>query len=235
LNRVEAGFNSGWAQVMGPLARLAEWKAIETSTQFFGLQQLRWSPTNLADTPLDALERLFVLPGSHYQEPELSWKWAIAPAAIGFVNSHALGDSYHGDMIMGLSRTFLLGGALFRLPLSADRLHIAVSDPRLADGVADNLAKHDLTESESLLLGTDFGIVTDIQTGPDGQLYLVSLSNGAVYKISGPKQNGPRHKKEKKPKHHGNGRGHGDDNRDDDGDDDDDDNGRHSSHGRGES
>ena len=41
-----------------------------------------------------------------------------------------------------------------------------------------------MTESESLLFGTDFGIVTDIETGPDGHLYVVSLDEGTVYEIS---------------------------------------------------
>ena len=53
LNRVEPGFNSGWVQIMGPPERIAQYKAIETSpendpclnTPYFGLQQLRWSPT----------------------------------------------------------------------------------------------------------------------------------------------------------------------------------------------
>ena len=39
-------------------------------------------------------------------------------------------------------------------------------------------------ESESLVVGQDFGIVTDIKTGPNGNLFVVSLSNGAVYEIS---------------------------------------------------
>ena len=33
------------------------------------------------------------------------------------------------------------------------------------------------------LIGRDFGITTDIQTGPNGNLFVVSLSNGAVYEI----------------------------------------------------
>ena len=45
--------------------------------------------------------------------------------------------------------------------------------------MADNLAKHEITESESLLIGRDFGVVTDIETGPNGNLYVVSLSNGS--------------------------------------------------------
>jgi hypothetical protein len=32
-----------------------------------------------------------------------------------------------------------------------------------------------MTESESLLFGKNFGIVTDIQTGPNGNLFVVSL------------------------------------------------------------
>src|SRR5262249_46673279 len=37
----------------------------------------------------------------------------------------------------------------------------------------------------TLLIGRDFGITTDIQTGPNGNLFVVSNSNGAVYEISG--------------------------------------------------
>jgi len=58
-----------------------------------------------------------------------------------------------------------------------------VDDPRLEDRVADNNAKNDITESESLLFGTDFGVGTDIETGPNGNLFVVSLSHGAVYEI----------------------------------------------------
>ena len=57
-------------------------------------------------------------------------------------------------------------------------------DPRLGDDrVADNNAKNDITESESLLAGRSFGIVTDIQTGPDGHLYAVSTNRGTIYEI----------------------------------------------------
>jgi hypothetical protein len=72
---------------------------------------------------------------------------------------------------------------LFRFKLTADRQHFSFSDPRLADRVADNVDKFDQTESESLVIGRDFGVTTDIQTGPNGSLFVVSLSNGAVYEI----------------------------------------------------
>lgn len=49
---------------MGPVSRLAEFKAIETSPEFFGLQQIRWPPTNIADTADEAVSRPFMLPGA---------------------------------------------------------------------------------------------------------------------------------------------------------------------------
>jgi hypothetical protein len=61
-----------------------------------------------------------------------------------------------------------------------------VDDPRLDDRVADNLAKHEGTESESLLIGRNFGVVSDIETGPNGNLFVVGLSNGTVYEIFRP-------------------------------------------------
>jgi glucose/arabinose dehydrogenase len=183
INRVEAGFNGGWIQLMGPSSRVSEFKSIEVS-RGNSLQQNRWPPTNIADTPADALARLYVLPGSHYTEPEFSWKYAIAPSPIGFARGSALGSQYAGDLFVGASRTTLLGGYLMRFKLSADRKTFATTDARLADKVADNTDKFDATESESLVVGRDFGITTDIQTAPvSGNLYVVSLSNGAVYEV----------------------------------------------------
>ncbi|MGH2529697.1 MAG: hypothetical protein ACRDH0_10275, partial [Actinomycetota bacterium] len=76
-----------------------------------------------------------------------------------------------------------LGGPLFRFDLTGNRKKVAVDDPRLDDRVADNSTFHDLTESETLLIGRDFGIVTDIETGPNGNLFVASLSNGAIYEV----------------------------------------------------
>jgi glucose/arabinose dehydrogenase len=183
LSRVEPGMNGGWVQIMGPVSRIAQFKAIETSPQFFGLQQVRWPPTNIADTEAEALSRLFMLPGAHYQDPEFSWKFEVAPAGIGFLSGRGLGPQYDGDLFMGAARPTLAGGHLFRFNLTGNRRKIGVDDPRLEDRVADNNAKFDITESESLLFGTNFGIGTDIHTGPNGNLFLVSNTHGNVYEI----------------------------------------------------
>ena len=85
--------NCGWIQIMGPASRVAQFKAIETTmgpisdprapNGYFGLQQTRWLPTNIADTPEQALSRLFMLPGSFFSDPELSWKFEVGPGGIG--------------------------------------------------------------------------------------------------------------------------------------------------------
>jgi hypothetical protein len=163
LNRVEPGFNSGWVQIQGPPDRIAQYKAIETSlatdpllgTVYFGLQQVRWPPTNIADSPEQALSRLFALPGAHYSAPEFAWKFEVAPAAIGFVHGRGLGSQFEGDLFTGGARTFLEGGHWFHFNLTGNRQEIGVDDSQLEDRVADNNHKFDITESESLLIGTN--------------------------------------------------------------------------------
>ena len=97
----------------------------------------------------------------------------------------ALGGAASENDFVGAARTFLDGGYLFRFKFTPDRLHYTFTDARLNDLVADNLDKFDITESESLLIGRDFGITTDIETGPNGNLFVVSNTNSAVYEISG--------------------------------------------------
>jgi glucose/arabinose dehydrogenase len=183
LNRVEPGMNGGWVQVAGPIERIAQFKEIETTFGGRNLQQLRWPPENIADTPSEARSRLFMLPGARYVDPAFSWKWEVAPAGLGFLESRALGPQYEDDLFMGAATPLLEGGYLFRFNLTGNRRTVAVDSRTLADRVADNLAKHELTESETLLAGRDFGVGTDIDTGPNGNLFVVSLTNGAVYEI----------------------------------------------------
>jgi aldose sugar dehydrogenase len=192
LNRVVPGLNSGWIQVAGPISRLPQFKSIETTQFNNAMQQVRFPPTRLAYTPAAAASRLFMLPGAIYADPELSWKYEVGPSGTAFVNDGALGEEYEGTLWIGSARSFQQvggnGGGLYRLRLTPDRLHIDTSaDARLADKVADNVfrqTKFDGTESETLLIGTGFGIVTDIEQGLDGNLYAVSLSDGIIYRIS---------------------------------------------------
>jgi hypothetical protein len=125
----------------------------------------------------------FMLPGARFVNPEFSWKYEVAPGGISFVKGGSLGPQFEGNLIMGAARAALEGGHLFRFRLTGNRRSIAVDDERLEDRLADNFDKFDITESESLLFGTDFGVAPDVQSGPDGNVYVVSISHGAVYEI----------------------------------------------------
>ena len=190
INRVERGFNGGWVQFMGPLSRVAEFKGLEIAAGVgangpAGLQQQRFPATAIADTPEDARFRLFDVPGSHPRDPEFSWKYVVPPAGLGFVEGTGLGAQYDGDLIVGsaVART-ANRGHLYRFRLNGGRNRFMFDDDRLKDKVADNVATDDFTsEGDEILFGTNFGIVTHIETGPDGALYLVSPSAGSIRKI----------------------------------------------------
>jgi hypothetical protein len=86
-------------------------------------------------------------------------------------------------MLVGAARNLIEGGQLFRIPLSRDR---AGSRRRPAPGRpgADNTAKYDITESESLLFGSNFGVATDIRTGPDGTSTSCRCPTARLYRDS---------------------------------------------------
>ena len=184
--------NGGWIQFAGPVGRIKEFKLIETTQFGLALQQVRYPPTRVAYTPGRALSQLFMLPGAVYVEPALSWKYEVGPSGAVFVHNAALGAEYEGTLWTGSARSFQQvggnGGSLYRIKLTANRLDVDVSaDPRLADKVADNLfraQKFDGTESETLQIGTGFGTTTALVQGPDGNLYVVSLTDNTIYRIS---------------------------------------------------
>jgi aldose sugar dehydrogenase len=194
VNRVERGFNGGWVQSMGPLDRVAEFKALEVAAGVnaangspAGLQQVRFPASAIADAPNEAKKRLFDIPGSHPRDPEFSWKYVVPPAGLGFVTGGGLGPQYEGDLIVGSAVARATnGGHLYRFRLNGGRNKFEFDDDRLKDRVADNQALDDFTtEGEEILFGLNFGIVTDIQTGPDGAMYLVGPA-GTVRKIFRP-------------------------------------------------
>ena len=92
-------------------------------------------------------------------------------------------------MWIGYSRAFAqvggTGGSLYLLRLTRNRQKVEVSDPALAERVVDNAAKFGVTpENDTLIIGTGFGTTPSIEQGPDGNLYVVSITDGAIYKIS---------------------------------------------------
>jgi hypothetical protein len=51
-------------------------------------------------------------------------------------------------------------------------------DGPLTDKVAD-----DISENQDIIWGKGFDIITDLEVGSDGYLYVVSFGQGAIYRI----------------------------------------------------
>lgn len=66
MNRITAGSNGGWIQITGLASR------IDPTTFIPALQQIRWPPTNIANSSALAMQRLFNIPGSHVEDPEFT-------------------------------------------------------------------------------------------------------------------------------------------------------------------
>lgn len=108
-----------------------------------------------------------------YSDPEFSWQKPIAPTAITFVKSDKMND-YQDSVFVGDCNN----GNLYRFKLNSDRTGFVFKSPELADNVLNIDDPMD-----EILLGTGFGCMTDVEEGPDGFLYIVSLSNGVIYRI----------------------------------------------------
>jgi glucose/arabinose dehydrogenase len=118
---------------------------------------------------------LVSFPGSHYADPKFSWFSPVGPTAIVFFNSGQLGAAYQNDVFVG----DINNGHLYRFKPNATRTGFLFSDPALADLVAD-----DSGELQEVIVGINFGGITDLKVGPDGLLYVLSFFEGKIFVIS---------------------------------------------------
>jgi aldose sugar dehydrogenase len=73
-------------------------------------------------------------------------------------------------------------GNLYYLEVNKTRTGLTFNpntQPGLSDMVAD-----DKDEVSEITFATGFGGITDINTGPDGFLYVLSYGNGSLYRIT---------------------------------------------------
>ena len=118
---------------------------------------------------------LVSFPNSSYKDPILSFIDSFGITDIEFLNSDKLGAEYSNNAFVG----DIGYGNLYRFELNDDRTDFNLDSPGLADRVVDND-----DELASILFGEGFAGVTDIKTGPDGFLYVLSFDDGTIYRIS---------------------------------------------------
>ena len=114
-------------------------------------------------------------PNSNYKDPVLSFIDSFGITDIEFFNSDKLGVEYANNAFVGDYGH----GNLYRFQLNDQRTDFKLDAPGLADRVVES--KGDL---ESIIFGKGFAGITDIKTGPDGYLYVLSFNDGTIYKIS---------------------------------------------------
>lgn len=128
----------------------------------------------ISDSGVDESE-LVTIPNSNYKDPILSFVDSFGITDIEFLNSDKLGTEYSNNAFVG----DLAYGNLYRFELNVERTDFNLDAPGLDDRVVDNDE-----ELDSILFAQGFAGVTDIKTGPDGLLYVLSFDDGTIYRIS---------------------------------------------------
>jgi aldose sugar dehydrogenase len=156
INIVRPGFNSGWEKVMGPIERLNV-TAENDLVNFLGSSS------------------------SSYADPVFSWGATVGVTDIEFYDSNKLGDNYTNNIFVG---DFTYGN-LYYFEVNENRSGLKFEHPQISD---DLIASND-NQVAAVTFGTGFtdGIygITDIETGPDGYLYLLTFHpiKGAIFRI----------------------------------------------------
>jgi aldose sugar dehydrogenase len=122
-------------------------------------------------TPQDLVQ----FQGSHYADPVFSWLRSDGVTDMEIFNSSSLGERYTYNMFVG----DINNGNLYFFTINSNRTGLDLGGiPGLEDLVADNTE-----ELDAVILGREFsGGITDIETGPDGYLYILTLA-GDLYRM----------------------------------------------------
>jgi glucose/arabinose dehydrogenase len=102
-----------------------------------------------------------------YSDPEYEWSETVGPTALKFLNSDKLGKQYENDMFVGDFNK----GNIYHFDLNKERTKLNV------DGAMEGRL------NEKIIFASGFGGVTDIEVGPDGYLYIVSIGQGKIFRI----------------------------------------------------
>ena len=145
INLVDPGFNSGWKDLMG------------------------FAPAGFN------FNNLVSFGGKgKYSDPEFVWNQTVAPTAIKFQSSSALGSAYVNDMFVGDFNK----GRIYNFNLNSARNGL------ILNGVlGDKIANTD-SETAQVIFGQGFNGITDLKIGPlNGYLYVLSFHDGAIYQV----------------------------------------------------
>jgi aldose sugar dehydrogenase len=124
-------------------------------------------------------EDLVQFQGSHYADPVFSWLQSQGITDMEIFNSSSLGERYTYNMFVG----DYSNGNLYFFTINSNRTGLDLGGiAGLEDLVADNNE-----ERNAVIFGRGFsGGITDIETGPDGYLYILTLAGDLYRLVPGP-------------------------------------------------
>jgi aldose sugar dehydrogenase len=110
-----------------------------------------------------------------YRDPEFVWRDTVAPTSILFLHTDNLGSKYKDTLLVGSVKN----GTIFNFPLDKTRTHLVLSG-QLLDKTADTNY-----ETGNIIFGRNFGVITDLQIGPDDNLYVLTnyKHEGTIFKV----------------------------------------------------
>jgi glucose/arabinose dehydrogenase len=112
---------------------------------------------------------------STYADPVLSWRPTIGVTDIEFFNSTMFGGSYENNLFVGDFNA----GRLYYFQLNVTRTGLIFDNPN----ISSDLVAGGERQRDALVFAEGFvGGITDIATGTDGYLYILTLS-GNIYRI----------------------------------------------------
>lgn len=102
-----------------------------------------------------------------YSTPEFIWNSPVVPTGLKFFPYIAYGLVYENDLFIADANT----GRIYHFNLNENRTELKLEGP-LTDKIAQNMA-----EVKDMTFAERFGRITDLQVGPDGNLYVLSSTD----------------------------------------------------------
>jgi glucose/arabinose dehydrogenase len=120
------------------------------------------------------------LPNSKYVDPVFNFAPSLGVTGIEFFNSRTLGETYQNNIFVG----DINNGNLYFFKVNSARNGLDLEQSDLGDLVANGNE-----ELSKITFGAGFKGITDIKTGPDGFLYVLTFDedadgDGKIYKIT---------------------------------------------------
>lgn len=196
VNLIEPGFNGGWQVVQGMGSSAPDYNrssgidlnnyippSVSQNLTFFdpllSMDQLNINSDAMSiglvnhgssKIPKLLTGQLVSINGKgKYSDPKFAWQLTVGVTALKFYDSDKLGSRYKGDMFVG----DINNGRIYDFKLNQNRTEISI-----------NGTGTDKVKLENLIFAEGFGGITDLKVSPDGYLYVLSYSDGVIYRIT---------------------------------------------------